>query len=507
MLCQEKIAKRISRVENGLIPAIRIQGEPLVCKNIEDQMKNLKVPAVSIAVIHEGTIEWAKAYGVLSFNGHQKADTTTRFQAGSVSKPVAAFAILSLVDKGCIALDEDVNLKLKTWKIPENAHTIKNKVTLRSLLSHSSGLSVIGFDGYKKGESLPLLTDSLDGLPPANHPPIRVEFPPSSKMSYSGGGYLAAQKIVEDLALIPFSEFMDEALLKPLKMDQSTFKFLDIKTASNTAFAHPTNGEPLEGGWKDYPESAAAGLWTTPIDLAHWLIEIQNELCSKEHLHLLSKDLLKAFVAPQVAVHGLGPVVNGDGLQLELSHKGRTDGFTCGFVSFPYLKVGAVVMANGGNAGSFVDAILRSIAREYSFPSNSIKIKSVIELKEEILEKYVGRYGWGDKPNEIYDLLIYRKNNALWCKFGSGALSSRLYPEALHHFFLTDSGYDVNFLEVDGVIKSLTVIVQPGFEREFGKILSHEDRDVFFNALENPPEPNNQLKQALKHHKRLIKNG
>lgn len=474
-----KIAERISRVENGLIPAICIEGHSIKGKNICEKMKALKVPAASIAVINEGKVEWAKAYGVLSSNAIQNADTSTRFQAGSVTKPVAAFAILSLVDKGLLNLDEDVNLKLTSWKIPENAYTQTNKVTLRNVLSHSSGLNVIGFDGYMKGDPIPTITQTLDGLPPANNPPVRVEFTPLSKMSYSGGGYNVAQQLVEDVKKMPFTQFMESVLLKPLNMHNSTFEFLDLETSSNVALAHPTNGVPMEGGWKAYPESAAAGLWTTPIDLAKWLIEIQMELGSEKGAQILSKDIVDAMVTRQVTVYGLGPIVNGQGTQLELSHIGRTDGFTCGFVSFPYLKKGAVVMINAGNEAAFVDDVLRSIAYEYNWPSYSVKTKSTIELDEAILEKYVGRYGWGDKPNEIYDLFIFKEKNELWWKIGSASNASRLYPEAfaasssrtarLNQFFLIDTGYEVIFNETDGLITSLTVIVQPGFDREFKK--------------------------------------
>lgn len=461
--------KRISRVENGLIPAIRIQGFPLQSKNIVDQMKVMKIPAASIAVINDGKIEWAKAYGELASNIAKKTNTTTRFQAGSVSKPVAAFAILSLVDKKLIELDENVNSKLTSWKVPENEYTKTNKVTLRNLLSHSSGLGVIGFDGYMKGENIPNITQTLDGLPPSNNPPVRVEFLPSSKMSYSGGGYNVAQQLVEDVTKEEFCEFMDSVLLKPLNMTDSTFGFLDMETSVNIAYAHPTNGVPMTGGWKTYPESAAAGLWTTPIDLAKWLIEIQNELNAQSNISILSKNLLEDMITPQVTVHGLGPVVNGQGSQLELNHKGRTDGFTCGFVSFPYLKQGAVVMINAGNEGAFVDDVLRSIALEYNWPSYSVKTKTTIELSEEIVDKYVGRYGWGEKPNEIYDLFLFKEKNELWWKIGNASNANRLYPEANNQFFLVDTGYDVIFKETDGIITSLTIVVQPGFEREFRK--------------------------------------
>lgn len=468
----EMLSEKINRVENGLMPSIAIEGMPIAKKNIQQQMHEMKIPAVSIAVIQDGKIEWAKAYGVLSAKTDQKANCQTRFQAGSVSKPVAAFAILTLVQKGFLDLDENVNEKLQSWKIPDNAFTSIHKVTLRQLLSHTSGLGVIGFDGYVKDAPLPTITQTLDGLKPANNPPVRVEFVPFSKMSYSGGAYNVAQQLVEDLTKIPFSEFSKQVLLDPLNMTESTFDILQRDLLSNVAQAHPSNGIPMEGGWKSYPESAAAGLWTTPIDLAKWLIEIQQGLTSNDSSHILSKELLQATATPQIIVHGLGPVVNGEGNLLELSFKGRTDGFTCGFVSFPYLKQGAVVMINSGNELAFVDDVLRSIACEYHWPSYAIKVRKTMNLPISTLEKYVGRFGWGEKPNDIYDLFLFREKDELFWKIGSASNPKKLYPETENQFFLVDTGYDVVFKETDGFITSLTIIVQPGFEREFKKFLS-----------------------------------
>lgn len=463
------IEERIIRVENGLLPAIGIEGMPMARTNLLNTMKEKNVPAASIAVINNGQIEWAKAYGLLSSATDQQANPQTRFQAGSVSKPVAAFAILSLINQRILDLDEDVNDKLMSWKIPNNEFTTIHKVTLRHLLSHTSGLSVIGFDGYGKNEQIPTITQTLDGMKPANNAPIRVEFVPGSKMSYSGGAYNVAQQLVEDVTKLSFSQFMENTLLTPLKMSDSTFGYLDTNRTSNIAYAHPSNGTPMEGGWKIYPESAAAGLWTTPTDLAKWLIEIQNGLTTDKGSKLLNKDLLIDMVTPQVAVHGLGPVVSGEKEQLELSFKGRTDGFTCGFVSFPYLKQGAVVMINAGNEFAFIDAVIRSIAFEYQWPTYKVKMKKVVTLSPDALSKYVGRYGWEEKPNDIYDLFIFSEGDQLFWKMGNASTPSKLYPEAANRFFSIDTGFDFVFGERGGLITKLTLVVQAGYEREFSK--------------------------------------
>lgn len=241
-----EVQDKIYRVENGLTPAIRVSGEPMIIQNIEEKMKEFHVPAASIAVINKGKIEWAKAYGVISSDNSHATNLETRFQAGSVSKPIAAYAILSLVNQHALELDQNVNHYLGSWQIPENEYTTINKVTLRHLLSHTSGCNVIGFDGYTQGEQLPTILQTLDGIKPANNPPVRVEFTPGSKMSYSGGGYNIAQQLVEDITKLPFSLFIHNVLLSPLKMHQSTFDYLNADVDANIAFAHPAKGIPMK---------------------------------------------------------------------------------------------------------------------------------------------------------------------------------------------------------------------------------------------------------------------
>lgn len=460
------LSHEISRIEKGLTEAIGVEGIPIERKNLIEEMNALKIPAVSIAVINNGEIEWAKAYGKISSATSKQVDLQTCFQAGSVSKPIAAMGILTLVNDKILDLDENVNDRLISWKIPENEFSAIQQVTLRHLLSHTSGLTVIGFDGYTQNEPLPNITQTLDGIKPSNNPPVRIEFVPGSKMSYSGGAYNVAQQLVEDVTKTPFSQFMKNALLTPLNMNNSTFEHL--KSGSNIAFAHPANGIPMDGGWKNYPESAAAGLWTTPTDVAKWLIEIQTGLTSGSKI--LNRDLMIEMVTPQVAVLGLGPMINGEEKNLELSFKGRTDGFTCGFVSYPYLGQGAIVMTNAANQLAFVDAVLRSISDEYQWPSYKINMKKAITLPHETLDKYVGRYSWDEKPNDIYDLFISREKDQLYWKIGSASSPSLLYPEDENKFFSTSTGYDIVFNEKDNAIIGLTIIVQKGNERDFRKL-------------------------------------
>jgi len=146
---QTAVEARAERVERGLSPGIVIAGRPLPANSLADRMAALKVPGVSIAVINDGVIEWAKGYGLAEAGSTTPVTARTLFQAASISKPVAALAALRLVEQGRLTLDEDVNAKLASWKVPDNEFTRSEKVTLRRLLSHTAGLTVHGFGGYR----------------------------------------------------------------------------------------------------------------------------------------------------------------------------------------------------------------------------------------------------------------------------------------------------------------------------------------------------------------------
>ncbi|MDQ3012069.1 MAG: beta-lactamase family protein, partial [Acidobacteriota bacterium] len=170
---KDKLADRIARVENGLLPATVIKDQT-TAMTIADRLKHYKVPGVSVAVINDGKVEWAKGYGVAEAGSSTLVTADTMFQAASISKPVAVVAALALVEKGLLSLDEEVNAKLKSWKVPDNDFTKEQKVTLRRLASHSAGLTVHGFRGYAADEAVPTTVQLLDGQKPANSAPVRV---------------------------------------------------------------------------------------------------------------------------------------------------------------------------------------------------------------------------------------------------------------------------------------------------------------------------------------------
>jgi CubicO group peptidase (beta-lactamase class C family) len=211
-----KDSARIQAVENGLKPAMYAKGEPIAAMNILDRMKHYNVPGVSVAVIDNGKIEWAKGYGVKETGRNDPVTPETLFQAASISKPVTALGVLRLVDKGILDLDSPVNDKLVSWKVPENEFSEKEKVTLRRLLTHSAGLTVSGFPGYATSEQIPTPVQVLNGEKPANTPPVRIDMIPGSQWRYSGGGFVVTQLLVADVSGRPFQEYLKTTVLDPL---------------------------------------------------------------------------------------------------------------------------------------------------------------------------------------------------------------------------------------------------------------------------------------------------
>src|SRR3984957_2209130 len=269
---------RIQRVEHGLRAPIAIKGQPIATMSIAERLKFYRVPGVSVALINGGKVEWARGYGLTSADGGKPVTAETLFQAASISKHVAALVALHLVDEGKLSLDEDVNLKLRSWKVPENEFTKTEKVTLRRLLNHSAGLTVHGFPGYEAGKPVPTLVELLDGKPPANTEAIRVDVTPGTIWRYSGGGYEVMQQLVLDVSgEKSFPKLAKQFVLGPLGMTHSTYEQpLPKEWEGNAATAHDGKGQPIDGKYHTYPEMTADGLWTTPSDLARVVLELQT---------------------------------------------------------------------------------------------------------------------------------------------------------------------------------------------------------------------------------------
>jgi CubicO group peptidase (beta-lactamase class C family) len=361
-------ARAIARIENGLLPPVLIKGRPVEPKRLKDRMRELKVPGVSVAVFRNGRIEWTHAWGVADAKTGRRIDRDTRFQAASISKPVAAAAVLALVSRGRLSLDADVNAHLTSWTLPANEHTVAQPVTLRRLLTHSAGTTVHGFRGYARGEEVPTLVQLLDGVKPANSAPVRVDIPVGSRWRYSGGGISIAQLVVEDETQKPFAQAARELVLQPFRMDNSTYvQPLPADLREKAATGHRGSGDPVAGNWHTYPEQAAAGLWTTPEDLAKFAIGLQK-IAAGASAMVMSRALAQDMLRRRMGDWGLGVGVLGDGAATRFSHGGANEGFRAFWVGFRDQASGVVVMTNSDAGAPLANAIVRAVAREYGLP-------------------------------------------------------------------------------------------------------------------------------------------
>ena len=363
---------------------------------VKAQMAERNVRGLSLAIIKDGKVAVARAYGVVDDVSKAPVTTTTLFQAGSISKPVAALGALHLVEKGTLSLDAEVNAKLTSWKVPENRFTTTEKITLRRLLSHTAGLTVHGFPGYDVSGPIPTLVQVLDGAPPTNTPPIRADTTPGALWRYSGGGFTVAQQLMIDVTGQPFPRYMQTAVLGPIGMTSSSYEQpLPSTRASLTATGYYADGTPVRGRWHVYPEMAAAGLWTTPTDLAKFAIEIQETLAGRGH-GVVSQATARQYVTEQKNHYALGVGVQGSGPTMRFGHNGRDEGFDALMTAGAESGDGVVVMINANDNSPMADRIRDRVARLWGFagvqarPAPAATVAARIEPKR--LAAYAGYY-------------------------------------------------------------------------------------------------------------------
>jgi CubicO group peptidase (beta-lactamase class C family) len=328
--------------------------------SLRELMKNLGVPGVSVAVIKDFKVYLAKAYGVADVSTGALVDTETLFQAASISKPVAAMGVLRAVQDGRFSLDADVNTILKSWKIPASEWI----VSPRSLLSHTSGADDgFGFPGYAPAAPLPTLVQVLRGEKPSNTGPVLFGRPPGSGFKYSGGGVTVMQLAMTDVYGKSYPDLLRELVLQPAGMTRSGYEQpLSPERDKNAARAHGASGQAMGVKWHVHPELAAAGLWTTPIDLAKFAIEIQLSLQGKSS-KVLSPEMARQMIAPVgVGPFAVGLTIEKRGEGWYFSHGGSNWGFRGNLIAHVSKGYGLAIMTNGDRGSILIEELGARIA-------------------------------------------------------------------------------------------------------------------------------------------------
>jgi len=379
------LSERISIVENRIPVKEWFKWNE---KTIVDRMEHYNVPGVSIAVINNHKIEWAKGYGTLELGRNKSVTPDTLFQAASIGKSLTAAAAMHLSDTEFLNLDEDVNNNLVSWEITENWFTRNENVTLRRLLSHTAGMTVGGFRGYAEGEKIPTLLQILNGEPPANNETIRVDSTPGKRFRYSGGGFQVVQQLFEDVKKEQFSAIIQKTVLNPCGMTSSRYELmLSESRKSIAATAHDFTGHPAMGKWHNLAcFGAGGGLWTTPMDLASFGIEISEAYKGKIG-KIISPQSAKILLTPhsdagelglQVkrylpricnqVYYGLGFVLCGEAKNFLFLHPGHNlPGYRSLLVMMPEREQGIVIMVNGENGNGLILEIFYSFAQAYGW--------------------------------------------------------------------------------------------------------------------------------------------
>ena len=434
-------------IERILRPVVRIAGQPDPTFSIADRMKYWHVPGVSLAIIDNGQIAYAKGFGVTEFGGKTAVDTTTLFLAGSISKPVFATGVLRLVEQGKLSLDEDVNAKLKSWRVPDSRFTTQEKVTLRRLLTHSAGLTVWGFPGYASTAQVPTVPQVLDGTKPANTGAVRNDTTPGARWLYSGGGFTIAQLLASDVTGEPFAALMKRLVLDPSGMKRSTYENpLPVARHREAASGHERADTPVPGRFHTYPEMAAAGLWTTAPELARWALALTRSYNGQRGGSLTS-EMAWQMVSKQMPVgqqygggyYGLGVAISGDGDSISFSHGGRDEGFVAHVQMWPKLGKGIAILTNGVS-GPFMNEVRRAFAEIYGLPgSQPRQDRTAMALDAAAIDPYVGRYIVAIRGDTIpLSFSVVAGALTLFNPFNKQRI--RLWPEAADTFFDGNNG-------------------------------------------------------------------
>lgn len=435
----ETLAK-IKEVESNITGPILINDEKP--NTIEERMAKYQIKGLSIAVIHNYKIAWAKGYGWADEAEKKPVTTKTLFEPGSISKTLNAVGILKLVQDKKLDLNTDINSYLTSWKFPYDSLSKGKKITLTHILTHHAGLSVHGFPGHDIKGPIPSIYEILDGKKPSFTPAVRSEFEPDIKFQYSGGGTSISQVILTDITKQAYDIWMYENVLKPIGMVNSTYaqppsKEMQLLCAS----AYNRDGTAIQNKFHVYPEQAAAGLWMTPSDLANYIIDMQ--LAYKGNASkLLNAEMVKLHLTPyKNSEAAMGTFIQDLDGAMYFEHSAGNDGFCGEFIGSIEDGNGIVIFLNTENF-KIIPEIVNSVAKAYQWKNyyREPQQKTSITVADSLLKSYEGVYLFDDQ------FAVIGKTNNEYHFFTDGI-------KANMHFTSTTSFFNVEFQAVKEFIK------------------------------------------------------
>jgi CubicO group peptidase (beta-lactamase class C family) len=462
---KELTRKAINAAERGLMRAAYLKGLRPETLSLRDRMPFYRVPGVSLAVIDGNRVAWARAYGEKDIQTHQPLTTDTAFQGGAFSQFVASVAALRLADQGRLAIDKGVNAQLRSWQIPDGAQ--RSEILPRELMAHAAGLSDQVFSGYVQGEPFPSLLQILNGEPPANNGPVWA--PPAhrfpTKVQYAESGYVVLQQLLEDVSSSPFPEFAQSSVFRPLKLTGSTLAVpIPEEVRSRAASGHLREGQVIPGLWRNYPEAAAKGLWTTPSDFAAVLCDLLRSATDGTGI-LLSPGMARYLLGPRIENAGFGFFVEGAGDDVNFNLRAKTRGYACYMTVYPAKGQGVVIMTNSENGFVLIQEILCGLSDAYRWPHFKPEEKAVLRLAPETYARFTGRYEI--RPDYVLDVTL--EDYYLVIR-PTGQAATKFYAEGQTLFYSVDPYVRIQFLsDKAGRVESL-ILWQQDFELTAKKV-------------------------------------
>lgn len=334
------------------------------------RLESYGVPGAAVAVAMNGEVAWAKGYGLADRERGEPVKTDTVFQAASISKTLTAWGVMRLVEQGRVELDAPVERYLRRWRLPDapsngDGSNAATGVTIRRLLSHSAGLNITEYLGYTPDTSLPAVEEVLSQGSGKTGPVCQVR-PAGGRFAYTDGGYVILQLVVEEVSGRPFAEFMQDEVLQPLGMKDSSFS-LTPELEAKLATPYGPNGEALPR--YRFVELAPAGLLTTAPDLARFAAAAlpggDGGGVLPAGRGVIAPQTLGEMIIPQVYLSGFDTVIYADaygmgyfietlpGGQVAISHMGGNLGWLSEMAILPATGDALVVMTNSSVGHEF----------------------------------------------------------------------------------------------------------------------------------------------------------
>ncbi len=445
--------QRADAVEPNLAPMYYLEGQPAAHAGLLRRMADLHVPGVTIAAISNEHVDWARGYGVAALGG-TAVTPETLFSAESMSKPVTALAVLKLFEQQRIDLDRNVNEYLKRWKLPESSLPGSKTVTVRQLLTHTSGIGTHNGELYDTSKPLPTLLNDLDGVAPSRTPAVRIEEAPGAKFHYANGGYEVLQLLIEDVSGESFASFVSTNILKPAGMTRSSYDVpLSDELAAHAATAYlGDHAIPPRKYYNSNP--AAGGLWSTPTDMAKLLIEVQREYDGKSS-RILKQSTIRQMLLPGPEMmpgmlQGLGIVIGGKPGRHFMEHGGSGIFHDEMVAYFQGDRNGLVVMANSSNAGVLVEEVLRSASAVYGWPDFGQESHHVVAFDASTASKFFGNFG---------PIKFVPSPTGMAVEMPAGNAPEQVYMDRPGHFFVLGGPQEFAFSdEVQGQMQAVRFV-------------------------------------------------